>query len=166
MLFTTFRFAARWNPKIPDKDPALELAVVKTIAGFMNANGGTLLIGVSDSGSAVGLADDLKLVPKRDRDGYVLWLTRLLMDCIGKAATLYGEGLSDTAYISKLAASLNTSESGVHKWWYERRKVPGPARVTLDLLLKEEPTPEKPIPDRMRRYKDGSVMPNHIFRGT
>ena len=79
------------------------------------------------------------------------------------AATLYGEGLSDTAYISKLAASLNTSESGVHKWWYGQRKVPGSVRVTLDLLLKEEPTVEKPIPDRVRRYKDGSVMPNHIF---
>ncbi len=68
-----FKSSARWNRKIPDKDPALELAVVKTIAGFMNAEGGTLLIGVNDSGSAVGLADDLKLVPKQDSDGYVLW---------------------------------------------------------------------------------------------
>ena len=83
-----FKSSARWNRKIPDKDPALELAVVKTIAGFMNAEGGTLLIGVNDSGSAVGLADDLKLVPKRDSDGYVLWMTRLLIDCMGKSAAL------------------------------------------------------------------------------
>ena len=83
-----FKSSARWNRKIPDKDPALELAVVKTIAGFMNAEGGTLLIGVNDSGSAVGLADDLKLVPKKDHDGYALWLGHFLIDCMGKPAAL------------------------------------------------------------------------------
>jgi len=83
-----FKSSARWNSKIPGKDPALELSVVKTIAGFMNAEGGTLLIGVNDSGSAVGLADDFKLLPKRDYDGYALWLGRLLIDCMGKPAAL------------------------------------------------------------------------------
>lgn len=83
-----FKSTARWNPNIPAKDPALELAVVKTVAGFMNADGGTLLIGVDDSGAAVGLADDLKLVQKQDHDGYALWLARLLIDCMGKPGAL------------------------------------------------------------------------------
>lgn len=83
-----FKSSARWNPKIPGKDPELELAVVKTVAGFMNADGGTLLIGVNDAGEAVGLSDDLKLMPKRDRDGYALWLTRLFVDCMGKPAAI------------------------------------------------------------------------------
>ena len=83
-----FKSLARWNSKIPGRDPELELAAVKTIAGFMNTEGGILLIGVNDAGEALGLADDFKLMPRRDRDGYVLWLTSLIVDCMGKSAAM------------------------------------------------------------------------------
>jgi hypothetical protein len=79
------------------------------------------------------------------------------------AATLYGEGLSDTAYIAKLAVALGMTTFGVHKWWYGQRKVSGPAKMLLERLKKEEPTAEKPIPDKARRYEDGSLMPDHVF---
>lgn|GEM_PF-3211253 len=36
----------------------LEFSVLKAIAGFFNANGGTLLIGVDDDGNVVGIEDD------------------------------------------------------------------------------------------------------------
>ncbi len=44
--------------------------ILKTLAGYMNGNGGTLLIGVADDGAVVGLEQDYKTLKKPDRDGF------------------------------------------------------------------------------------------------
>ncbi len=41
-----FKSTARLNLITGDKDAGVEWAIVKSIAGFMNANGGTLVVGV------------------------------------------------------------------------------------------------------------------------
>jgi ATP-dependent Lon protease len=81
-----FKASARWNYERGEKDRAVEEAVVKTVAGFMNARGGTLLIGVNDSGEPIGLDHDWKTLQRRDRDGYENWLTTLFEHTIGKPA--------------------------------------------------------------------------------
>lgn len=53
-----FKSTLRFNLKANKTDPIIELQVIKTIAGFMNSNGGVLLIGVSDEGSILGLDAD------------------------------------------------------------------------------------------------------------
>lgn len=78
---------ARWNTRSGAKDPRMEDEVVVTIAGFMNATGGTLLVGVEDDGSVHGLAEDYAVVPGRDRDGFELWLRTLLAERLGRAET-------------------------------------------------------------------------------
>lgn len=45
-------------------------SALKTIAGFLNTKGGTLLLGVSDSGEIKGLERDLKLCKKHNTDGF------------------------------------------------------------------------------------------------
>lgn len=82
-----FKRTARWNEFIKAKDRELEHAVVKSIAGFMNGDGGTLLIGVDDLGEPTGLEDDLKVTPRKDLDGFENWLTTLVESSIGGAAT-------------------------------------------------------------------------------
>jgi ATP-dependent Lon protease len=62
----------------------IELQVVKSIAGFMNARGGTLLVGVDDHGTALGLEQDFALCGNRGRDGFENSLTTLLEKAIGK----------------------------------------------------------------------------------
>jgi ATP-dependent Lon protease len=52
----------------------------------MNAHGGSLVIGVSDTHEVIGLDEDLKLVARRDLDGYENWLTSLLENSLGKPA--------------------------------------------------------------------------------
>lgn len=69
-----------------DKDAAIELAVVKTVAGFMNARGGTLVIGVNDQGEAVGIEADYRTINRGDRDRWENWLTTLLEVNLGKPA--------------------------------------------------------------------------------
>jgi predicted HTH transcriptional regulator len=53
--------------------------VLKTVTAFLNAGGGTLLIGVSDDGSIVGLAADGFL----NEDKMSLHLVNLIRDRIG-----------------------------------------------------------------------------------
>jgi len=81
-----FKSTARWNVHSQQKDPKLELVIGKTVAGFLNADGGTLLIGVADDGSALGLDADLALMKEPDLDRYELWLTDFLERCLGKPA--------------------------------------------------------------------------------
>ena len=81
-----FKSTGRKNLHTGDKDPAMEWAIVKTIAGFMNGHGGTLVVGVDDDGRAIGLEQDYPHLKKPDRDGWELWLTDLLTTCLGKAA--------------------------------------------------------------------------------
>jgi uncharacterized membrane protein YeaQ/YmgE (transglycosylase-associated protein family) len=78
---------ARWNTRSGAKDPRMEDEVVVTVAGFMNATGGTLLLGVEDDGTVRGLADDYAVVPRGDRDGFELWLRTLLAERLGRAVT-------------------------------------------------------------------------------
>lgn len=53
-----FKSTLRTNLHTGSKDPRMELAVLKTLAGFLNTNGGTLIVGISDDGSPVGIEID------------------------------------------------------------------------------------------------------------
>jgi type I restriction enzyme R subunit len=83
-----FKSTARWNLQEERKDKRIEDAVVKTIAGFLNTDGGTLLIGVADDGEIVGLSYDLPLVKPRSADGLVNWLTTHLIKALTKPAVM------------------------------------------------------------------------------
>jgi hypothetical protein len=84
-LRVEFKSTARWNLKANQADRAMEQIIVKTVAAFLNSEGGDLLIGVDDAGQALGLVLDYKTLGKRaDRDGFENWLTTLLLDAYGK----------------------------------------------------------------------------------
>jgi predicted HTH transcriptional regulator len=61
---------------------------MKTITGFLNTDGGILLIGVADSKQILGIEDDYKTFHKADRDGYELHLNQLISNYIGKERCL------------------------------------------------------------------------------
>ena len=83
-----FKSTARWNLRERRKDKRMEDAVVKTVAGFLNTDGGTLLIGVDDGGHVIGLAHDLPLVQPRSCDGFVNWLTTHLVGALRHTAVM------------------------------------------------------------------------------
>jgi len=86
-LFVEFKESARWSHIQGDKEKASELEILRSLAGFMNAKGGTLLVGVRDDGEPVGLARDFKSIQKRpDKDGWANWLTGVLRQRLGVAA--------------------------------------------------------------------------------
>ena len=82
-----FKSSARYNRYSGKRDERLERAVAKTLAGFLNAEGGVLLIGVADDGSIAGLEDDYTLLKAGDRDRFELWLRDMMTKSIGVVAT-------------------------------------------------------------------------------
>jgi len=68
-----FKETSRVNLHTGSKDVRMEDSVVKTVAGFLNADGGDLLIGISDSGEVKGLDPDLALF-KDSVDRFERWL--------------------------------------------------------------------------------------------
>ena len=81
-----FKSSLRWDRRKERVNKDLEGIVVKTLAGFLNARGGTLLIGVDDVGRAAGLAPDYSTLKKNDRDGFELHLHQLVVRDLGEAA--------------------------------------------------------------------------------
>lgn len=82
--YVEFKASARWDIAKTHVNKELERVIAKTIAGFMNAEGGTLLIGVNDDGIPVGLEHDYKTLKKRNADGYELFLIGLISRYLGK----------------------------------------------------------------------------------
>ena len=52
--FVEFKSSMRWDYKAQSANKALQLVIVKTISGFMNAKGGTLLVGIGPAGEVSG----------------------------------------------------------------------------------------------------------------
>jgi hypothetical protein len=79
-----FKSTVRWDLREGKKNPELEAIIRHTVAGLLNAHGGTLLIGVADDGSIIGLQLDYGTFKKPNRDGFELFLTDLLLGGLGK----------------------------------------------------------------------------------
>lgn len=91
-----FKSTARWNLREQAKDKRMEDAVVKTVAGFLNTDGGTLFIGVDDGGRPIGLAHDAALVKPPSADGLVNWLTTHLIAALTHTAVMRTRARIDT----------------------------------------------------------------------
>lgn len=78
-----FKSSMRWDYHQNKTNKALEEVVVKTIAGFMNAEGGILFIGVDDDGKPLGLEKDYASLARKDADGMEQFLYKLVVDYIG-----------------------------------------------------------------------------------
>ncbi len=76
-----FKSTLRTNLHTGARDSRMQDAVVKTVAGFLNQRGGSLVIGVHDDGTPNGIADD----GFASEDKMSLHLTDLLNDRLGAA---------------------------------------------------------------------------------
>ena len=78
-----FKSSLRWDLEQTCANRALEAIVAKTIAGFMNHRGGSLLIGVADNGEILGLQGDYTTLKHRNRDGFERSLIDLVKTRLG-----------------------------------------------------------------------------------
>ena len=74
-----FKSTLRWNLKADRADKSIEIASLKTIVAFMNTEGGTLLVGVTDEGDVSGVeADNFA-----NEDKFLLHFNSLIKQHIG-----------------------------------------------------------------------------------
>jgi hypothetical protein len=78
-----FKASLRFDFATHSVNSALTKTVAKTIAGFLNVAGGTLLIGVSDDGDFVGLQHDLDTLSKRNLDAFERTLRNSVASYLG-----------------------------------------------------------------------------------
>lgn len=85
-----FKSTLQWDIIQGMQNKDLRKSVLKTIAAFLNSEGGTLVIGVEDDGSLFGLQRDLALV-SNSKDKFLNLLTTLIADKIGPEFSPYIE---------------------------------------------------------------------------
>jgi len=83
-----FKKSFRYDYRVGNPNKSLEDLIVRSIAGFMNANGGILVIGVDYDGQITGLADDYFSLGKKDRKGFEQRLMRVIGTKLGSDLSL------------------------------------------------------------------------------
>ncbi|MBA7492331.1 hypothetical protein ES702_02881 [subsurface metagenome] len=78
-----YKATLRWDTHQNKVNPTLQKVVAKTITGFLNTEGGTLLIGILDNGFIYGIEDDIKTLKRKDKDGFEQTLTQVITDYLG-----------------------------------------------------------------------------------
>jgi len=75
-----FKSTLRTNLHTKEFDKKIEYSVLKTIVAFLNSNGGTLFIGISNKGEILGINAD----KFENEDKFSLHLTNIIKEKIGK----------------------------------------------------------------------------------
>jgi len=78
-----FKSTFRWDTRQNAVNKILEKSVMKTIAAFLNSQGGHLVIGVDDNKTIVGLTSDYGSLIRKDADGFENHFTQVFHNMIG-----------------------------------------------------------------------------------
>ena len=70
---TEFKETFSWDIRQKQKGKHIEEASLKTIAGFLNTDGGTLFVGVHDSGEIPGVDSEIRKLHKGSSDDFLLY---------------------------------------------------------------------------------------------
>jgi hypothetical protein len=79
-----FKSTLRYDRRLKKVNKKLEYVVAKTIAAFLNTEGGNLFMGLDDDMNGLGLGDDMSTLKKQDLDAFELHLIEVIKKYIGK----------------------------------------------------------------------------------
>jgi hypothetical protein len=78
-----------WDYREGKKSEIIEFEIAKTVAAFMNAEGGYLIVGIDDEGHSLGIEKDFEVIKKPNADGFELHFTGLVGSYLGKPKRAY-----------------------------------------------------------------------------
>ncbi|MEA3351931.1 MAG: ATP-binding protein, partial [Chloroflexota bacterium] len=78
-----YKSSMRWDMRRECVNKDLQKVIAKTIAGFLNSEGGFLFIGVADDCTVLGIDYDLQTLRRKDLDGYEQTLQQILGNSLG-----------------------------------------------------------------------------------
>ncbi len=98
----------------------LNKEVTATIAAFLNTSGGTLLIGVDDAGTTLGIEPDFEYCQKgkQDADGWLLSLKTVIINALG-ADVWSAIRVSLVPHRDKMVAVILCPRRASQTWHYE-----------------------------------------------
>jgi hypothetical protein len=79
-----FKSTLRWDAKQEQVNKELQRVIAKSVAGLMNTEGGTLVIGVTDDGDIYGIERDIASLGRKDIDGFYQALVQVLENHLGR----------------------------------------------------------------------------------
>ncbi|MDP2938534.1 MAG: DUF262 domain-containing protein [Candidatus Omnitrophota bacterium] len=82
--FIEFKSSLRWDYEKENVNKLMEYVIAKTLSAFMNSEGGKLFIGIDDSGKVLGIEKDCDTLKKKNNDGFLLQLTQVINQYLGK----------------------------------------------------------------------------------
>ncbi len=78
-----YKSSMRWDYQQDQVNTGLHKVIAKTVGGFLNAEGGTLLIGVADDGTVLGIENDLGTLKNGNLDVFEQTLRNVLGEFLG-----------------------------------------------------------------------------------
>lgn len=99
----------------------LQRSVTKTVAAFLNSKGGTLLIGVDDTGLILGIEPDICYLHKPDLDGWTLELQRVMNQALG-VGVVNDVSITLQTCGDKTVAIVSCQPRGVETWHVGKEK--------------------------------------------
>lgn len=78
-----FKSTLRYDLRNKSINKKLEYVAAKTIAAFLNSDGGNLFFGIDDDKNAIGLSEDVKTLRKKNIDSFELHLYEVIKKYIG-----------------------------------------------------------------------------------
>jgi hypothetical protein len=82
--YLEFKETMSLNVRTQSRDDKMIVSALKTIVAFLNADGGTLLIGVHDNGEILGIEKEIEKLHKGINDKYLLHCKDLIKSRIGR----------------------------------------------------------------------------------
>ena len=79
-----YKASLRWDLRTDKMNTDLQKVVARSIAGFLNTQGGVLLIGVLDDGSVFGIEKDMRTLKRQDIDGFQQALIQQIIKYLGE----------------------------------------------------------------------------------
>jgi len=114
-----FKESFCWDVRQKQKDKArIETSALKTLVGFMNSEGGTLLIGVSDHGEIKGINTEVEKLHKGSLDKFKLYLADTLKRRIGEEYYEFYKNYEVYDVDGKLVLKLNCMPYDEHPGVY------------------------------------------------
>jgi hypothetical protein len=140
-----FKSTLRWSLKEDRKDDkGVTHAVLKTIAAFLNTDGGDLLIGVADDGAVVGVERD----QLENDDKFMLHLAQVVRNGMGdRAGTCIDPKMQGVEDKKVCVVSCQRSPEPVFLKWKEMEKEPGG-----DFFVRSGPGTIRLPPDSATKY--------------
>ena len=82
-----YKSTFQWDVNQDRKNEDLRINILKTIAAFLNSEGGTLIIGVEDNGNIFGLEKDFSLLSQGNQDQFEQTIIHLVGNWMGNTFT-------------------------------------------------------------------------------